>query len=85
MVDQIGQQTPKQFHPSGDRYSSTKKMESDKRSELIDKLARIEVDMEVVRKRLPQEVMSLEKLLNSVDELNSLSRERDVVKADLQG
>lgn len=60
-------------------------MDADKRSELIDKLAQIEVEMDIIRKRLPGEVESLEKLLNSVDELNLLGHERDKVKAELKG
>lgn len=59
-------------------------MDADKRDELIEKLAQIEVEMDIVRKRLPGEVESLEKLLNSVDELNSLGRERDKLKYELQ-
>lgn len=58
-------------------------MDRDKRNELIEKLAQLEVDMDVVRKRMPQEVESLDKLLNSVDELNALGRERDSVKNQL--
>lgn len=60
-------------------------MDAERRSELIEKLAQIEVDMEIVRKRMPQEVESLDKLLNSVDELNALGRERDLVKNQLRG
>lgn len=58
-------------------------MDRDKRNELIEKLAQLEVDMDVVRKRMPQEVESLDKLLNSVDELNALGRERDSVRNQL--
>jgi len=60
-------------------------MDSDKRSELIEKLARIEVEMEMLRKRMPKEVESLDKLLNSVEELNSLGAERESVKLELKG
>lgn len=60
-------------------------MDADRRSELIEKLAQIEVEMDILRKRLPQEVESLDKLLNSVDELNALGRERDLVKNELKG
>lgn len=59
-------------------------MDSNKRDELIEKLARLEVDMDIIRKRLPGDVESLEKLLNSVDELNSLGRQRDSVKQELR-
>jgi len=59
-------------------------MESAKRDELIEKLAQLEVEMEIIRKRLPLEVDSLEKLLNSVDELNALGRKRDQVKEELR-
>lgn len=55
-------------------------MDSEKRNELIEKLAQVEVQMDIIRKRLPQEVDSLEKLLNSVDELNSLGCERDKLR-----
>lgn len=58
-------------------------MDSDRRNELVEKLAQLEVDMEVVRKRMVNEVESLERLLNSVDELNALGRERDSVKSEL--
>lgn len=60
-------------------------MDPNRRSELIEKLAQIEVEMDSVRRRMPEEVESLEKLLNSVDELNSLGHERDLVKAELNG
>lgn len=60
-------------------------MEPDKRSEVIERLALIEVQMELVRKRMPEEVESLEKILNSVDELNSLGRDRDKLKNELKG
>lgn len=60
-------------------------MDPIKRSELIDQLAQIEVDMDMVRRRMPSEVESLQKLLDSIDELNSLGRQRDQVKAKLSG
>lgn len=60
-------------------------MDPDRRNELIEKLALIEVEMDELRKRLPEEVESLEKLLNSVEELNCLGRQRDEVKAQLKG
>lgn len=60
-------------------------MDADKRNELIEKLALIEVEMEQVRKRMPEEVESLERILNDVDELNSLGRERDRLKDELKG
>lgn len=60
-------------------------MDPEKRSELIEKLAQLEVEMEMVRKRMPEEVGSLDKLLNSVEELNSLGRARDLVKSELKG
>lgn len=59
-------------------------MDPDRRNELIESLAQIEVEMEVIRKRMPTEVESLEKLLNSVEELNSLGRRRDEVKMNLR-
>lgn len=59
-------------------------MDPDKRNELIDKLAQVEVDMELIRKRLPEEVDSLERLLNSVEELNGLGHEREKVKLELK-
>lgn len=60
-------------------------MDPEKRSELIEKLAQIEVEMDMVRRRMPDEVVSLDKLLNSVDELNSLGQARDAVKSELKG
>lgn len=60
-------------------------MDPNRRSELIEKLAQIEVEMDIVRKRMPEEVESLDKLLNSVEELNSLGKDRDLVKAELNG
>lgn len=51
-------------------------MDTNRRSELIEMLAQIEVDMEIVRKRMPQEVESFDKLMNSVDQLNSLGLQR---------
>lgn len=59
-------------------------MDAEKRDELIEKLARLEVEMDMIRKRLPGEVESLERLLNSVDELNSLGRDRDKLKEELR-
>lgn len=59
-------------------------MDVDRRSELIEKLAQVEVEMDIIRKRLPAEVDSLEKLLNSIDELNFKGRERDKFKRELQ-
>lgn len=58
-------------------------MDPERRNELIEKLAQLEVDMDIVRKRLPNEIESLDRLLNSVDEINSLGRERDLVKTQL--
>lgn len=55
----------------------------DRRSELIEKLALIEVEIDSIRKELPDKVESLEKLLNSVDELNLLGKERNLLKAEL--
>lgn len=52
-------------------------MDINRRSELIEMLAQIEVDMEIVRKRMPQEVESFDKLMNSVDQLNSLGLRRN--------
>lgn len=60
-------------------------MDPDRRNELIEKLAQLEVEMDIVRRRMPSEVESLEKLLNSVEELNSLGRKRDEVKSSLKG
>lgn len=60
-------------------------MDPNRRSELIERLAQLEVEMDVVRRRMPGEVESLDKLLNSVEELNSLGRKRDTVKAELNG
>lgn len=60
-------------------------MDPDVRSELIDQLAQIEVDMEMLRKRMPSEVESLQRLLDSVEELNALGCKRDQVKAKLSG
>lgn len=60
-------------------------MDPEKRSELIDQLAQIEVDMDILRKRIPGEVESLQNLLDTVEELNSLGRRRDEVKAKLSG
>lgn len=60
-------------------------MDPEKRSELIDQLAQMEVDMDVLRKRIPGEVESLQNLLDTVEELNSLGRRRDEVKAKLSG
>lgn len=60
-------------------------MDPDKRGELIEKLAQIEVEMDIIRRRMPEEVESLEKTLNSVDELNSLGREREKIKNELKG
>ena len=58
-------------------------MDLERRNELIEKLAQVEVEMEMVRKRIPEEVESLERLLNSVSELNSLGQQREEVKAEL--
>lgn len=63
----------------------SKNMDPEKRSELIDQLAQIEVDMDILRKRIPGEVESLQNLLDTVEELNSLGRRRDEVKAKLSG
>lgn len=60
-------------------------MDASKRDELIERLAQIEVDMDIVRKRMTTEVESLDRLLNSVDELNSLGKQRDSIKAELGG
>lgn len=60
-------------------------MDTDKRGELIESLALVECEMESVRKRLPEEVESLEKLLNSVEKLNNLGRKRDQLKSELGG
>lgn len=59
-------------------------MEPERRDQLIEELALIEVEMELIRKRMPGEVESLEKILNSVDELNSLGRKRDKLKDELR-
>lgn len=58
-------------------------MDKDKRGELIEELAQLELEMDSIRKRMPTEVESLEKLLNSVEELNSLGRKRDHLKNKL--
>jgi SMC interacting uncharacterized protein involved in chromosome segregation len=67
------------------RNNSRFRMDAEKRNELIEKLAQIEVEMELIRKRMADEVDSLEKILNSVEELNALGRERDSVKNALKG
>ena len=58
-------------------------MEKATRQELIEKLAMVEVSMDIVRRRIPDEVESLEMLLNSVDEMNALGMERDEVRGKL--
>lgn len=60
-------------------------MDSERLNELIEKLAQLEVEMETIRKQLPNEVDSLDRLLNLVEELNSLGRQRDEVKLALRG
>lgn len=59
-------------------------MDSRGRDDLIEKLAQLEVEMDAIRRRLPGEVSSLDKLLNSVDQLNSLGKDRDTVKEKLK-
>ena len=59
-------------------------MDPERRGQLIEELALIEVEMELIRKRMPGEVESLEKILNSVDELNSLGQKRDKLKGELK-
>lgn len=59
-------------------------MADNKQEELINKLVEIEAEMIIIRKRMPDEVDSLEKILNSVEELNSLGRERNRVKNELK-
>lgn len=58
-------------------------MDKNKRDELIEKLAQVEVEMDSIRKRMPAEVESLERLLNLVEELNSLGRKRNQIKSEL--
>lgn len=60
-------------------------MDANKRGELIERLAQIEVDMDIIRRRMPTEVESLDRLLSSVDEINSLGQQRDSIKAELGG
>lgn len=60
-------------------------MDASRRDELIERLAQIEVDMDIVRKRMIAEVESLDRLLNSVDEINALGQQRDSIKAELGG
>lgn len=59
-------------------------MDNKTQNELIEELTDIEVKMEILRKQLPIEVESLERLLNIVDELNNLGIRRDDVAALLR-
>lgn len=60
-------------------------MDPQKRADLIERLAMIEFDMEEIRKRMPSELDSFDKLLNSIDEINKLGMQRDETKAQLNG
>lgn len=60
-------------------------MDNKTQNDLIEELTDIEVKMEILRKQLPTEVESLERLLNIVDELNNLGQRRDDVAAMLRG
>lgn len=53
------------------------------RDELIEKLTETEVKMEIIRKELPIQLESLERLLNSVDELNALGTDREEITVKL--
>lgn len=59
-------------------------MDNKTQNDLIEELTDIEVKMEILRKQLPTEVESLERLLNIVDELNNLGQRRDDVAAMLR-
>lgn len=59
-------------------------MDNKTQNDLIEELTDIEVKMEILRKQLPVEVDSLERLLNIVDELNNLGIRRDDVAAMLR-
>lgn len=59
------------------------KTDAETRDELIERLARVEVDMDIIRRRMPTEVDSLEKLLNSVETINALGIKREKLKEKL--
>lgn len=60
-------------------------MSAETRDQLIEQLALIEVDMDIIRKRLRSLADSLDKLLDFVEELNTLGLKRDQVRAKLDG